>query len=140
MQATTAAARTGTDEGDHYAGTRRSSSAQDAGVQATSDVEAETKQMKSGIVELELFRQILISIAEEMGIVLRKTAYSANIKERRDYSCAVYDERGDTVAMGDHMPVHLGAMPLSVAHAMAAHRLGPGDLVIVNDPFAGGTH
>jgi N-methylhydantoinase B/oxoprolinase/acetone carboxylase alpha subunit len=96
--------------------------------------------MKSTIVELELFRHILISIAEEMGIVLRKTAYSANIKERRDYSCAVYDERGDTVAMGDHMPVHLGAMPLSVAHAMAAHRLGPGDLVIVNDPFAGGTH
>jgi N-methylhydantoinase B/oxoprolinase/acetone carboxylase alpha subunit len=91
-------------------------------------------------VALELFKHILTSIAEEMGIVLRKTANSANIKERRDYSCAVYDSRGETVAMGDHMPVHLGAMPLSVAHARAAHRIGPGDVVIVNDPFAGGTH
>ena len=52
-----------------------------------------------------------------MGIVLRKTSYSANIKERRDYSCAIYDAVGGTVAMGDHMPVHLGAMPLSVEHA-----------------------
>ncbi|MGH9672668.1 MAG: hydantoinase B/oxoprolinase family protein, partial [Bryobacteraceae bacterium] len=75
-----------------------------------------------------------------MGIVLRKTAYSANIKERRDYSCAVYDARGQTVAMGDHMPVHLGAMPLSVRHAMDAFRLRPGDVVILNDPFRGGTH
>jgi N-methylhydantoinase B/oxoprolinase/acetone carboxylase alpha subunit len=96
--------------------------------------------MRSAAIELELFRHILGSIAEEMGIVLRKTAYSANIKERRDYSCALYDARGQTVAMGDHMPVHLGAMPLSVAHAMAAHRFAPGDVVIVNDPFAGGTH
>ena len=65
-------------------------------------------------IELELFRHLLVSIAEEMGVVLRKTSYSANIKERRDYSCAVYDARGEAVAMGDHMPVHLGAMPLSV--------------------------
>jgi N-methylhydantoinase B/oxoprolinase/acetone carboxylase alpha subunit len=96
--------------------------------------------MRSSAIELELFRHILGSIAEEMGIVLRKTAYSANIKERRDYSCAVYDARGHTVAMGDHMPVHLGAMPLSVSHAMAAHRFEAGDVVIVNDPFSGGTH
>src|SRR5262245_9513904 len=96
--------------------------------------------MKSSAVELELFRHILTSIADEMGIVLRKTAYSANIKERRDYSCAVYDANGETVAMGDHMPVHLSAMPLSVASARAAHRLEAGDVVIVNDPFAGGTH
>ena len=68
-------------------------------------------------IELELFRQMLGSIADEMGIVLRKTAYSSNIKERRDYSCAVYDRAGQTVAMGEHMPVHLGAMPLSVEHA-----------------------
>ena len=91
-------------------------------------------------VELELFRNLFVSIAEEMGVVLRKTAYSANIKERRDYSCAVYDAAGETVAMGDHMPVHLGAMPLSVRHAIDAFRLGPGDVVIVNDPFQGGTH
>lgn len=91
-------------------------------------------------IELELFRHLLVSIAEEMGIVLRKTSYSANIKERRDYSCAVYDADGATVAMGDHMPVHLGAMPLSVEHARAAIALQPGDIAIVNDPFRGGTH
>ena len=96
--------------------------------------------MKSDAVELELFRNLFVSIAEEMGVVLRKTAYSANIKERRDYSCAVYDAAGETVAMGDHMPVHLGAMPLSVRHAIRAFPLGPGDVVIVNDPFQGGTH
>ncbi len=64
--------------------------------------------MKRDPIELELFRHLLVSIAEEMGAVLRKTSYSANIKERRDYSCAVYDAEGETVAMGDHMPVHLG--------------------------------
>ncbi len=91
-------------------------------------------------IELELFRHLLVSIAEEMGVVLRKTSYSANIKERRDYSCAVYDARGDAVAMGDHMPVHLGAMPLSVRAAMDAFDLQPGDVALVNDPFRGGTH
>src|SRR5579862_6634377 len=91
-------------------------------------------------IELELFRHLLTSIAEEMGIVLRKTSYSANIKERRDYSCAVYDARGETVAMGDHMPVHLGAMPLSVRAAMDAFDLKAGDVALVNDPFRGGTH
>ena len=95
---------------------------------------------KTDPVELELFRHLLISVAEEMGIVLRKTAYSANIKERRDYSCAVYDSFGQTAAMGDHMPVHLGAMPLSVRYAIEAFELRPGDVVILNDPFRGGTH
>jgi N-methylhydantoinase B/oxoprolinase/acetone carboxylase alpha subunit len=96
--------------------------------------------MKRDLVELELFRHLLVSIAEEMGAVLRKTSYSANIKERRDYSCAVYDASGETVAMGDHMPVHLGAMPLSVRGAMEVLRFGPGDVAILNDPFRGGTH
>jgi len=91
-------------------------------------------------IELELFRHLLVSIAEEMGAVLRKTSFSANIKERRDYSCAVYDAAGETVAMGDHMPVHLGAMPLSVREAMRAFEFGPGDVAILNDPFRGGTH
>jgi N-methylhydantoinase B/oxoprolinase/acetone carboxylase alpha subunit len=91
-------------------------------------------------VELELFRHLLVSIAEEMGVVLRRTSYSANIKERRDYSCAVYDANGETVAMGDHMPVHLGAMPLSVSAVRGAFDLGPGDVAMVNDPFRGGTH
>jgi N-methylhydantoinase B len=91
-------------------------------------------------IELELFRHLLVSIAEEMGVVLRKTSYSANIKERRDYSCAVYDARGAAVAMGDHMPVHLGAMPLSVRAAMDAFDLEAGDVALLNDPFRGGTH
>ncbi len=96
--------------------------------------------MKPDPIELELFRHLLVSIAEEMGAVLRKTSYSANIKERRDYSCAVYDAAGETVAMGDHMPVHLGAMPLSVRHAMQAFDLQAGDVAMLNDPFRGGTH
>ena len=95
---------------------------------------------KQDPIELELFRHLLVSIAEEMGAVLRKTSFSSNIKERRDYSCAVYDAQGETVAMGDHMPVHLGAMPLSVEHATRAFQLAPGDVAILNDPFRGGTH
>src|SRR6202451_404599 len=96
--------------------------------------------MKTDPIELELFRHLLASVAEEMGAVLRKTSYSANIKERLAYSCAVYDAGGETVAMGDHMPVHLGAMPLSVRHATQAFDLQPGDVAILNDPFRGGTH
>jgi len=97
--------------------------------------------LKSRIAgDLEVFRNIFVSIADEMGAVLRKTSFSANIKERRDYSCAVYDDAGATIAMGDHMPVHLGAMPLSVRHALDTFRLGPADVAIVNDPFRGGTH
>ena len=91
-------------------------------------------------VDLEIFRNLFVSLADEMGAVLRKTAFSANIKERRDYSCALYDKGGQTIAMGDHMPVHLGAMPLSVEHALAVFKLRPGDVAIVNDPFSGGTH
>ena len=96
--------------------------------------------MPAAAVELELFRHLLASVCDEMGIVLKKTAFSVNIKERRDYSCAVYDSRGDTVAMGDHMPVHLGAMPESVRAVREVFQLGPGDVAIVNDPFRGGTH
>jgi len=96
--------------------------------------------MAVNAIELELFRHFLVSIAEEMGVVLRRSSYSANIKERRDYSCAIYDAHGETVAMGDHMPVHLGAMPLSVSAVRSALDLGPGDVAILNDPFRGGTH
>jgi N-methylhydantoinase B/oxoprolinase/acetone carboxylase alpha subunit len=103
-------------------------------------VKSAVKRSGANLADLEVFRNLFVSIADEMGAVLRKTAFSANIKERRDYSCAVYGSRGETIAMGDHMPVHLGAMPLSVEHALAAFRLGPGDVVIVNDPFSGGTH
>jgi N-methylhydantoinase B len=89
---------------------------------------------------LEIFKNIFHSIAEEMGAVLRRSAFSPNIKERRDYSCAVYDTYGEVLAMGDHMPVHLGSMPASVAAARSVLILEPGDIALLNDPFAGGTH
>ena len=91
-------------------------------------------------VELEIFREIFHSIAEEMGASLRRSAFSPNIRERRDYSCAVFDRHAQVVAMGDHMPVHLGSMPMSVRAAIERLDLGPGDMAMVNDPFAGGTH
>src|SRR5436309_9479402 len=91
-------------------------------------------------IELEIFKNIYHSIAEEMGAALRRTAFSPNIKERRDYSCAVFDPDGEVIAMGDHMPVHLGSMPMSVRTAVEAFSLEPGDMVMLNDPFRGGTH
>src|SRR5262250_101170 len=91
-------------------------------------------------VELEIFKNLYHSIAEEMGAALRRTAFSPNIKERRDYSCAVFDSAGQVIAMGDHMPVHLGSMPMSVTAAVADGPLDPGDVVMLNDPFRGGTH
>ncbi len=93
-----------------------------------------------GPVELSVFGAAVHSIAEEMGAALRRTALSPNIKERRDYSCAVFDGQGQVIAMGDHMPVHLGSMPMSVEAAIAALDFAPGDLAILNDPYAGGTH
>ncbi len=91
-------------------------------------------------IELEIFKNLYHSIAEEMGAALRRTAFSPNIKERRDYSCAVFDAAGEVIAMGDHMPVHLGSMPMSVRAAIDHSQLAPGDMVMLNDPFAGGTH
>jgi len=101
-------------------------------------------------IELEVFKNLYHSIAEEMGAALRRTSFSPNIKERRDYSCAVFDARGQVIAMGAHMPVHLGSMPMSVAAAIeqcefnqsriGCGRFEPGDVVMLNDPFRGGTH
>jgi N-methylhydantoinase B len=91
-------------------------------------------------VDLAVFQSAVHSIAEEMGAALRRTALSPNIKERRDYSCAVFDGQGRVIAMGDHMPVHLGSMPMSVEAAIAAIAFAPGDIAILNDPYAGGTH
>ena len=91
-------------------------------------------------VDLAIFQSAIHSIAEEMGAALRRTAISPNIKERRDYSCAIFDRQQRVIAMGDHMPVHLGAMPLSVEAVVANLTLTEGDIAILNDPFAGGTH
>src|SRR5438105_10713937 len=89
---------------------------------------------------LEIYRALYTSVAEEMGVTLRRTSFSPNIKERRDYSCAVFDAAGAVIAMGDHMPVHLGSMPMSVRAAIADLDLARGDVAMLNDPFRGGTH
>lgn len=91
-------------------------------------------------VTLEIYRALYTSVAEEMGAALRRSAYSPNIKERRDYSCAIFDARGRVIAQGDHMPVHLGSMPMAVAAALREREIEPGDVVALNDPFVGGTH
>ncbi|HTD27299.1 MAG TPA: hydantoinase B/oxoprolinase family protein, partial [Candidatus Elarobacter sp.] len=91
-------------------------------------------------VALEIAHHRLASVAEEMGVVLGRTALSPNIKERRDYSCAVFDMRGALAAQAAHIPVHLGSTPLAVRAVLERVTMGPGDVVIVNDPFAGGTH
>src|SRR6266705_2684983 len=89
---------------------------------------------------LEIYRALYTSVAEEMGVALRRTSFSPNIKERRDYSCAVFDSSGRVIAQGDHMPVHLGSMPMAVTAALREVNIAPGDVVALNDPFAGGTH
>ncbi len=90
---------------------------------------------------LEVFRHLFTALTEEMGAALRRSAFSPNIKERRDYSCALFSPEVQPVALGDHMPVHLGAMPMSVEAALAElGPLAPGDVACLNDPFRGGTH
>jgi N-methylhydantoinase B len=105
---------------------------------------AKTKQRRRPFeldpAELEIFKNLFHSVAEEMGAALRRSSFSPNIKERRDYSCAVFDGQCRVAAMGDHMPAHLGSMPASVAAAVEAFPLGPGDIAMLNDPYAGGNH
>jgi N-methylhydantoinase B len=90
-------------------------------------------------IELQIIGSTLRAIAEEMGVVLIRSAFSANIKERRDCSTALFDERGRMIVQAEHIPVHLGAMPDAVA-AVIEHDPGSDDVFILNDPFAGGTH
>ncbi len=89
---------------------------------------------------LEVFKHRFASVAEEMGVTLNRTAFSPNIKERRDYSCALFDNTGEMIAQAAHIPVHLGSMPLSVKAAIHNQTLSEGDMIILNDPFQGGTH
>lgn len=93
-------------------------------------------------VRLELFNNLFMSIAEQMGTVLEKTAHSVNMKERLDFSCALFDRSGDLIANAPHMPVHLGSMGESVRAVIATlgPELGPDDAAMLNDPYAGGTH
>lgn len=93
-------------------------------------------------VQLEIFKNLFSAIAEEMGKALERAAYSPNIKERKDFSCALFSPAGELVAQAAHIPVHLGSMPLSVQAAIdrCGSDLAPGDLIILNDPYQGGTH
>ena len=91
-------------------------------------------------MRLEIFHHLFASVAEEMGTGLARSAFSPNIKERRDFSCALFDSQGRMVAQAAHLPVHLGATPLCVAAAIAQVAMEPGDCVVLNDPFEGGTH
>ncbi len=95
-------------------------------------------------IQLEIFKHLFAALADEMGVTLRKASFSPNIKERRDFSCAVFDAEGRMVAQAAHIPVHLGSMPLSVEAALtkfaADGRLHAGDAVLLNDPYLGGTH
>lgn len=97
----------------------------------------------SAAIELEIFKHLFASIAEEMGTRLMRSAFSPNIKERRDFSCAVFDGRGGMIAQAAHIPVHLGSTPMSVAAVLDAfdpREMSADDRFILNDPFAGGTH
>ncbi|QND54593.1 5-oxoprolinase (plasmid) [Phyllobacterium sp. 628] len=92
-------------------------------------------------VMLEIFNNLFMSIAEQMGVTLQNTAYSVNIKERLDFSCAVFDAEGNLVANAPHMPVHLGSMDASVAAAIRENPIiHPGDVFLINAPYNGGTH
>ena len=93
-------------------------------------------------VMLEVFNNLFMSIADQMGATLANTAYSVNIKERYDFSCAIFDEMGDLVANAPHVPVHLGSMSESVRVILAQNKgkIRPGDVFMMNNPFNGGTH
>jgi N-methylhydantoinase B len=96
--------------------------------------------LKLDPVALAVMNNRLAAIAEEMGVVLGMTSFSPNIKERHDFSCALFDGHGEMVAQAAHIPVHLGSTPLSVRAAIERLELFPGDIAALNDPFAGGTH
>ncbi|MEZ4601322.1 MAG: hydantoinase B/oxoprolinase family protein [Syntrophotaleaceae bacterium] len=91
-------------------------------------------------IRLEVMKNRFTSLTEEMGAVLMRTGFSPNIKERRDFSCALFDANGEMIAQAAHIPVHLGSMPLSVAEAVRRGDLEPGDMILLNDPYRGGTH
>jgi len=92
-------------------------------------------------VQLEIFNNLFMNVAEQMGVVLENTASSVNIKERLDFSCAVFDSAGDLIANAPHIPVHLGSMSESIKSIVAANpEMAPGQVFVMNAPYAGGTH
>ena len=95
--------------------------------------------METDLFELEIFKNLLSAIAEEMGSVLVRAGFSPNIKERRDLSCAIFNPDAEMIAQAAHIPIHLGSMSFA-AEAFLSERMRPGDVFILNDPFRGGTH
>jgi N-methylhydantoinase B len=92
-------------------------------------------------ISLEVFKNLFAAVAEEMGVTLQRASFSPNIRERLDFSCAVFDAQARMVAQAAHIPVHLGSMPASVESALSEFdALAPGDVIILNDPYHGGTH
>src|SRR5262245_3591292 len=92
-------------------------------------------------ISLEVFKNLFASVAEEMGVTLQRASFSPNIRERLDFSCAMFDAQARMVAQAAHIPVHLGSMPASVEYALREfEKLVPGDVIILNDPYHGGTH
>ena len=95
-------------------------------------------------VRLEVFKHLFSAIADEMGVLLRRTSYSPNIKERRDFSCAIFNSQGQMIAQAAHIPVHLGSMSMAVTSIIQTYftenPLQPEDTIILNDPYLGGTH
>lgn len=98
------------------------------------------KKTNIDIIDIEVFNKLFSSVAEEMGIILTRASFSSNIKERRDFSCAVFDGHGRLIAQASHIPVHLGSMPKTLEAVIGRIDLAPGDIIITNDPFQGGSH
>ena len=97
--------------------------------------------MSVDAISLGVFRNLFSSVAEEMGVTLQRASFSPNIKERQDFSCAVFDPQGKMVAQAAHIPVHLGSMPASVTSAINSFPIiHPQDVILLNDPYRGGTH
>jgi len=92
------------------------------------------------MTDIEVFCHLFAAIPEEMGVTLGRTGYSPNIKERRDFSCALFDAQALLVAEAAHIPVHLAALPMLLARLLAAIEWHDGDVVACNDPYVGGTH
>src|SRR5690606_4855780 len=99
-----------------------------------------TAMKRKHAADIAVLHHALVGAAEEMGEALKRAAFSPNIKERQDYSCALFDADGRLLAQAAHLPVHLGSMPASVEAVLASIKLAPGECAVVNDPYEGGTH
>src|SRR5210317_1059079 len=91
-------------------------------------------------IQLSIFSSRISALCDEMGAVLRRASFSPNIKDRLDYSCAIFDPQGQLCAQAAHIPVHLGSMAYAMAGLVAERNWSDGDMVVLNDPFHGGTH